>query len=161
MLYEKGKALENAINRAFRILGYTSENFNDGTLEIDHVIISPEGERFIGECEGKDTSAISIDKFRQLEENIQSDLQREEVEAPAIGILFGNGFRLTKPEDRSEQFTTKCLNSAKRGTILIRTPDLYKVAKYLSENKDDEYAKACRDAILAGKGSIVNFPNHA
>jgi hypothetical protein len=159
LLFEKGKVLEHAVNTALRILGYQSENFNDGNLEIDHVITSPDGGRFIGECEGRDSSAISIDKFRQLEENIQSDLQREEVEEPALGILFGNGFRLTKPEDRAEQFTTKCLSSAKRGTILIRTSDLYKVARYLSENKDDEYAKECREAILAGKGSIVNFPS--
>lgn len=159
LLFEKGKALELAVNTALKILGYQSENFNDGNLEIDHVITSPEGERFIGECEGKDTSAISIDKFRQLEENIQTDLQREEIEEPATGILFGNGFRLTKPEDRAEQFTTKCLSSAKRGTILIRATDLYKVARYLSENKDDKYAEACRNAIIAGKGSVVSFPS--
>lgn len=158
LLYEKGKALENAVNTALKILGYKSENFNDGNLEIDHVITSPEGKRFIGECEGKDSSAISIDKFRQLAENIQTDLQRDEVEDPAIGILFGNGFRLIKPEERTEQFTTKCLNSAKRGTILIRTVDLYLVAKYLKENTDEKYAKSCREAILASVGSIVKFP---
>ena len=62
------------------ILGYKAENYNDGNLELDHIVTSPEGDRFIGEAEGKDTSAINIDKFRQLAVNIQEDLQRDEVE---------------------------------------------------------------------------------
>jgi hypothetical protein len=41
-------------------------------------------------------------------DNIQADLQREETEKPATGILFGNGFRLVRPKDRPEQFTQKC-----------------------------------------------------
>lgn len=158
LLFETGKPLEQAVISALKILGYVAENYDDGELELDQVIVSPEGQRFIGECEGKDASAINIDKFRQLEENIQSDLQREEVGNPAIGILFGNGFRLAKPEERAEQFTAKCLNSAKRGTILIRTVDLYPIVKYLKQNNDVDYAAACRSAILAGVGSIVKFP---
>jgi hypothetical protein len=158
LLFETGKSLENAVTEALNFLGYSAENYNDGNLELDQVIVSPEKKRFIGECEGKDTSAVSIDKFRQLEENIQSDLQRDDVTEPAIGILFGNGFRLTKPEDRQEQFTTKCLTSAKRGTILVRTADLYPIVRYLRENKDDIFAKACRDAIAASKGTVVKFP---
>ena len=159
LLFETGKPLEQAVNLALKILGYQSENYNDGNLEFDNVILSPEGDRFIGECEGKDNTATNIDKFRQLEENIQSDLQREEVKEPAIGILFGNGYRLTKPQERAEQFTTKCLASAKRGTILIRTMDLYPVVKYIKQNGDLEYAKACRLEISASKGKIVNFPS--
>ncbi len=158
LLFETGKPLEQAVISALKILGYFAENYNDGELELDQVIVSPEGQRFIGECEGKDGSAINIDKFRQLEENIQSDLQREEVENQATGILFGNGFRLRKPEEREEQFTVKCLNSAKRGTILVRTADLYPIVKYLKQSKDANYAVACRSAILAGVGSIVKFP---
>lgn len=92
LLFEKGKILENAINIALETLGYIAKNYNDGNLELDHIIISPEGDRFIGESEGKDTSAINIDKFRQLSSNIQEDLQKEEIENPAVGILFGNGF---------------------------------------------------------------------
>lgn len=158
LLFGTGKPLEGAVIKSLRALGYSAENYDDGDLELDQVIVSPEGERLIGECEGKDNAAVNIDKFRQLAENIQADLQREEVSKPAVGILFGNGFRLTAPKDRQEQFTTKCLASAKRETILVRTTDLYPVVQYLRETNDRVYAKACREAIRAAVGGIVNFP---
>jgi len=159
LLFEKGKTLENAINLALEVLGFKAENYNDGNLELDHIITSPGGDRFIGEAEGKDTSAINIDKFRQLATNIQEDLQREEVENPAIGILFGNGFRLTKPSERAEQFTTKCINTAKSSNcVLMRTTDLFRVAKYIKESKNDNFAKSCRDVIKNSFGKIVEFP---
>ncbi len=159
LLFEKGKRLENAISAALQSLGYTTENFNDGNLEIDHVITSPEGDRFIGEAEGKDTSAVGIDKFSQLTRIVQEDLRREEVERPAIGVLFGNGLRLTEPSEREEQFTTKCITTAKSfNYILVRTTDLFWVAKYIKESKDSAFAKSCRDALKDAVGGIVNFP---
>lgn len=159
LLFEKGKILENAIIYALEILGYKAENYNNGDLEFDQVIISPDGDRFIGEAEGKDSSAVNIDKFRQLTANIQEDLQREEISSPAIGILFGNGFRLTKPSDRTEQFTVKCLNVAKSSNcVLVRTSDLFRAAKYVKESKNDSFAKNCRDAIKNGVGKIADFP---
>jgi hypothetical protein len=159
LLFEKGHHLENAIIDALAILGCQAENYNDGNLEIDQVINSPEGDRFIGEAEGKDNSAINIDKFRQLTSNIQEDLQREDVNSPAIGILFGNGYRLTRPSDRPEQFTDKCINTAKTSSCaLVRTSDLFLVAKYVKESRNGSFAKNCRDAIKNGVGKIVNFP---
>jgi hypothetical protein len=159
LLFEKGKNLENAINSALQILGYKAENYNDGNLELDHVILSPEGDKFIGEAEGKDTSAISIDKFRQLTLNIHEDAQREEVTEPAIGVLFGNGFRLKKPEEREEQFTTKCLVVAKTSNcILIRTSDLFMVTKYIKESGDVVFAESCRLVIKNSIGKVVTFP---
>jgi hypothetical protein len=159
LLFEKGKNLENAIILGLETLGYKAENYCEGLLEFDQVILSPDGERFIGEAEGKDTSAVNIDKFRQLASNIQEDLQRDEVEGPAIGILFGNGFRLTKPSIRAEQFTEKCINTAKSSNcILVRTPDLFRVAKYVQETEDASFAESCRSAIRNGVGEIVDFP---
>jgi hypothetical protein len=158
LLFGTGKPLEAAVITALQLLGYAAENYNDGELELDQVIISPEGGRFIGECEGKDNAAVNIDKFRQLADNIQTDLQRDEIETPAIGILFGNGFRLVHPNVRQEQVTQKCLTNAKRGTILVRTTDLYQICGYLQENDDETYKRACRDAILDAVGRIVKFP---
>jgi hypothetical protein len=114
--------------------------------------------RFIGECEGKDNSPVNIDKLRQLGDNIQADLQREGVEKPATGVLFGNGFRLTAPKERPEQFTQKCLASAKRGTILIRTMDLYQVVRYIQRTNDEAYKRQCRDAIVKSLGGVVELP---
>ena len=135
LLYEKGPALEIAILDALKILGYEAERYDDGSLELDSIIVSPEGSRCLGEAEGRDQAAIGVDKFRQLLGNIQEDLGREEVSEPAGGILFGNGFRLEAPDARHEQFTEKCLkNAAINSVALVRTTDLYQVAKYVLEN---------------------------
>lgn len=160
LLYENAKSLETAIENSLRLLGYKVENYRNGDLEIDHIIISPEGMRMIGESEGKDNSAIDISKFRQLESNINEDFERDDVDAPAKGILFGNGFRLTIPEKREEQFTQKCLTNAKRLNVaLVRSADLYKTIVYVLDNPADEiFKKACRQAIESTAGKIVNFP---
>ena len=160
LLFEKGKALENVVIYALEILGYKAENYDDGNLELDQVIISPEGDRFIGETEGKDKSAINIDKFRQLSANVQEDFKREEITTPAAGILFGNGFRITDSRKREELFTTKCVQAAKSfNHILVRTPDLFQVVKHIRESGDDDFAKSCRDAIKNSLGQIVEFPS--
>lgn len=163
LLYETGKSLEHAVSKALYILGYTkAESFCDGKLELDQVIVSPEGDRFIGECEGKDNGAINVDKFRQLNDSIYEDFQRDEIEEKAYGIIFGNPQRLTKPEDRVLTFTEKCINNAKReGVGLIKTIDLFKVAKYVSDTGDEEYARSCREAIKEQLGQIVVFPEIA
>lgn len=160
LLYETGKPLERAVSKALYILGYTeAENYSDGILELDQVIISPEGDRFIGECEGKDKSDISVDKFRQLHDSIQEDFAREDVDEMAMGLLFGNPHRLTEPDKRSSFFTDKCMNNASRaGIALIKTTDLYEVARYVSDSGDMEFAKKCRQAIKDQLGKVVKFP---
>jgi hypothetical protein len=160
LMYETGKPLEEVIEYALKLLRYSVTNFKEGALEIDHIITSPDGNRLIGEAEGKDTSAISITKFRQLESNINEDFEREEVDQPAAGILFGNGFRLTKPDKRGVQFTEKCLINAKKlSTVLVRTSDLYPLTIYLQYNpNDEEFKSKCRDVLESKSGSIAVFP---
>jgi len=160
LLFETGTPLEEAIKKTLTMLGYVVSNFRDGDLEIDHIIISPEGVRIIGEAEGKDTSAIDISKFRQLESNIGEDFEREEVSDPATGVLFGNGFRLIDPKDRSIQFTEKCFKNAQRlGIRLVQTADLYPIAIYLQDNpNDDDFKSACRKVLESSTGQLVVFP---
>lgn len=114
LLFEQGKPLENAVINALKILGYKAENYNDGDLEMDQVIISPENIRYIGENEGKDNKDINITKFRQLIDALNADFAREEVKEKAFGILFGNAERLIEPEKRKLDFTTKCKSGAER-----------------------------------------------
>jgi hypothetical protein len=161
LLYETGKPLEQAIEKTLRLLGYSVETLRVGDLEIDHVIISPTGKRMIGESEGKDNSAIDISKFRQLESNIGEDFERAGIDEPAKGLLFGNGFRLTVPNERAEQFTLKSLKNANRlGSALIRTADLYPVAVHLLNHPENEdFKAACRSAIEDTAGGIVEFPS--
>jgi hypothetical protein len=159
LLFEQGKPLENAVIKALRILGYKAENYNDGELEMDQVIISPEGNRYIGENEGKDNKDINITKFRQLIDALNADFARDEVKEKAFGILFGNAERLKEPEKRILDFTDKCKSGAEREKIaLVKTIDLFSVAKYLNENDDDDFKKDCREAIHKGLGEIVKFP---
>jgi hypothetical protein len=159
LLFEQGKPLENAVIKALHILGYEAENYNDGELELDQVIISPEKHRFIGECEGKDNKDINITKFRQLLESLNADFARDDVEEKALGILFGNPERLKDPTERTLDFTQKCKVGAGREKIaLIKTTDLFAVVNYLNENENEIFKKACRKSILDGLGKIVEFP---
>lgn len=159
LLFENGKALELAVTRALQLLGYTAENFNDGDLELDQIIESPEGQRFIGECEGKDNKDIDVSKFRQLLDGLNADFEKDTVNEKAFGLLFGNPQRLTEPCSRSLDFTAKCKSGAKREKIgLIRTSDLYNVCRHIIETDDDSFKKKCRAAILNGLGGIIQFP---
>jgi hypothetical protein len=159
LLFEQGKPLERVILDAMKILGFDARPFSDGESEFDGVFVSPEG-RCIGEAEGRDNRAINIDKFSQLERNLQEDFARDDVTEYAKGLLFGNAYRLKPVGEREAFFTEKCASAAKRvGAALIRTPDLFVPAKYLTENPSDrEYAKKCREVIFATSGDIVAFP---
>ena len=84
LLYEKGKPLEFAIIEALKTLGFVAAPFKDAHSEFDVVFESPEG-RLIGEAEGKDNKAVSVQKLRQLTMNAHEDLQRDEVTSPARG----------------------------------------------------------------------------
>lgn len=158
LLFEKGKPLEYAILDALRTIGFNVSQFEDGESEFDAVFESKEG-RLIGEAEGKDNKAINIDKLRQLALNVHEDLEREEINEPAKSVLFGNAYRLLPLDERPEPFTQKCLSaSVTSSTALVSTPDLFKVAKYLKDNKDVKFATKCRKTILSTTG-LVKFPD--
>lgn len=157
LLYEKGKPLEYAIIDALRVLGFTAAPYKEADSEFDVVFECTEG-RLLGEAEGKDTKAVNVDKLRQLAMNIHEDLQREEVSAPAKGVLFGNGYRLAPPDEREVQFTEKCIAAARSSsTALLTTSSLFVAVQFISEQADDDYAKRCREAILSGVG-LVTLP---
>ena len=161
LLYKKGKPLESAIVDALRLLGFSAKPYKDGSSEFDVVFESAEG-RLIGEAEGKDNKAINVDKLRQLMMNVYEDLKRGEVTTPAKGVLFGNGFRLAPLEERGAAFTEKCISAAQSSsTALVATLDLFRAARYLSDQQDDAYAAECRAAILnaAGLTSLPEEPS--
>lgn len=160
LLFESGHALEHAVTKALKILGYSAEGYDDGKLELDQIIISPEGDRFIGECEGKDSNHIDISKFRQLQDALNEDFAREEVSEKAFGILFGNPQRLMDPSSRTLDFTDKCKRGAEREKIaLVKTSDLFTITRYIQESKDEDYKIQCRNAIKQQLGTIVKFPD--
>jgi hypothetical protein len=159
LLYEQGKPLEAAVLEAMGLFGFEAAPFSDGESEFDGVFQSPEG-RCLGEVEGKDSRPVNIDKFSQLERNLQEDFARDEITEHAKGVLFGNAFRLTPVSERGDFFTAKCLSASKRiGAALVKTPDLFAPAKYLKENGDNAYAVLCRRAIFSASGGVVSFPS--
>lgn len=161
LLFETGKPLELAVLKALTILGYKAENYDDGDLELDQIILSPEGFRFIGECEGKDNKDIDVSKFRQLLDGLNADFEKESVTEKAFGLLFGNPQRLIPPNERTLDFTLKCKSGAQREKIgLIKTTDLFRVCKIVSEKGGEAFAKKCRDAINNQMGEIVIFPDY-
>lgn len=158
LLYEQGRPLERAVRDALATLGFSVQSYAADDSEFDVVFESGEG-RYLGEVEGKDNRAINIDKFSQLERNLQEDFARDEVDEYAKGVLFGNAERLKPPAERGAAFTAKCISAAKRvGAALVRTSDLFEPATYLRSNADPVYAQACREAIRSAEGSVVMFP---
>lgn len=160
LLFGNGHALEQAVIKSMELLGFQAERYQSDQSEFD-VVLEYDGQRFIGEVEGRDHKSIGITKMRQLAMNLKEDLRRDDVAVQARGILFGNDHRLIRPSDRpNECFTRKCLDAAKPdGTILIRTCDLFVVANYLSCTEDSRFAAACRDSIIRSNGSEVEFPS--
>lgn len=158
LLYEKGKPLEAAVREALQHLGFQVASFKAGNSEFDALFESQEG-RFLGEVEGKDNKSISVDKYSQLERNINEDFSRDDVTSMAKGVLFGNAYRLLPLDSRLDYFTEKVQEAAKRtGTVLVRTPDLFVIAKYLKQTPDPDFAKQCRQAIVVAAGRVVQFP---
>lgn len=159
LLYEQGPLLEAAILEALTLFGFQASKFSNGESEFDVILECSEG-RCLGEAEGKDNKPINIDKFSQLERNLQEDFAREDVSEFAKGVLFGNAYRLTPVHERGDFFTEKCLTAAKRLKVaLVRTPDIFRCAKYLKEQPEDQdFAKQCRTAIISTEGAIVSFP---
>ena len=159
LLYEQGPALEKAVLKAMRLMGFDAKHYHDSESEFDLVFECGEG-RYIGEVEGRDKKAIGIDKMRQLEVNIHEDFARDKVSDHAKGILFGNAYRLFSLSERPEKnFTAKCLKAAERnGTVLIRTCELFFVAKALADQPDSDLAAACRKTIFDTVGREVRFP---
>ena len=159
LLFEQGKPLEAAVLQAMKILGFKADRFADGQSEFDGLFLSAEG-RCLGEVEGKDNKAINIEKFSQLERNLQEDFARDELSEHAKGVLFGNAFRLKSPVERGDFFTEKCVSAARRiQAALVKTTDLFVVAKYVKEQPTEaKFAKSCREAIFAAAGTVVVFP---
>jgi hypothetical protein len=159
LLYETGHPLEGAVLEALRLLGFTAEGYRDLDSDFDAVFVDPEGDRLIGEAEGKNDKAVNIDKLDQLERNVREDFEKRTDSNYAKGVLFGNASRLVPLEQRVEFFTAKCIAGAKRsGIALVRTPDLFPIARYLKEHPDTVFAKNCRAAILNTSGTVVAFP---
>jgi hypothetical protein len=160
LLYEKGSALEKVVLTAFELMGFKAKSRKEGGVEHDAILESPEGLAAV-EIEGKDDDPIRIDKVDQLQRVVDEDFRVRDDDTYAKGILVGNPYRLTPPDEREDPpFTDKVQTAAKHKRFgLLATVDLFKaVVRILDDPTDEEFKKACRTAILAGKGNRIGFP---
>lgn len=158
LLFAQGKQLESAVRAALVELGFAVTTYQSADSEFD-VVFEADGFRYIGEVEGKDEKAINVNKISQLERNVAEDFQRDEIEQPAIGVLFGNSHRLTELTARGDFFTDKVRTSAKRtGSRLVRTTDLFHALKEYREQPSAETAAKFRNAFHQQTGTEVKFP---
>ncbi|MCY4575529.1 MAG: hypothetical protein OXC55_02835 [Chloroflexi bacterium] len=159
LLFAQGKQLEDAVIRALKVMGVEAIGVAEGDSEFD-AIFTIDGRRVLGEVEGRDSAAINIDKITQLERNVAEDFAREETTEHAHGVLFGNPERLVSPDKRERTFTQKCMTSAKRnGFALVLTHKMFEAVRYIEATGDLDYAAKCRDAIIATRGVVVEFPS--
>ncbi len=160
LLFEQGTPLEDSVNESLKALGYNVSNYKKDSLEIDHIISSPENDFFIAESVGINNGFVDSTKVYQLHTHIDAYLHsQDEILVAPIGILFVNGFRLTYPNKRSNQFAQGVLENAQIFRyILIQTIDLFNITKYVLDSGDIEFAKKCREVIKNGQGKIVEFP---
>jgi hypothetical protein len=158
LLYESGPALENAILEALDLLGLEASRNGDAQSNLD-AVFAWNGHRFLVEAKGEDAQAVDVDKISQLERELSEDYASAETAEYAKGILFGNAYRLQELADRKDYFTDKCVATAQRiKAALVRTPDLFQVARYAKESGDADFSKKCIEAILAAEGGVVEFP---
>ncbi|MDP3445092.1 MAG: hypothetical protein Q8T08_19700, partial [Ignavibacteria bacterium] len=156
LLYEQGFELEELVIKAFRLFGFKAENRKLDDIEHDMIFESEEG-RGIAELEGKDNDAIHISKLDQLNRAVDEDF--ELMGNFPQGILIGNHYRFTKPENRKDAFTEKVHIVAKKKSFgLLNTCEIFYAVDYLQRNPDDnEFRISCRTKILKITGEEIKL----
>lgn len=153
LLFEQGPELESIIIKAFQLLGFKAKTRKQDDLEHDIVFDSPEG-RGIAEVEGKDNDAIHIGKLDQLNRVIDEDFDLTGTYPQ--GVLIGNHYRLTKPENRKDPFTEKVHIVANKKSInLLKTTTIYEMVDLILKDPSNENLKSkFRKLILTTSGEI-------
>ncbi len=156
LLFEQGDLLEKAVINSLKILGFKAEKREVGDFDHDVVFESKEG-KGIAEVEGKDKDCIHIKKLDQLSRVVDEDFHING--EYSTGVLIGNHYRLLKPEERKEPFSTKVQKSAERKLFkLLTTLELFKAIQYIFKNpKDKDFKKNCRIKILKQVGKEIKF----
>ncbi len=156
LLFEQGAELEELVISSFRLFGFESFNRKVDDLEHDVVFSSEEG-KGLAEIEGKDNDAIHISKLDQLNRAVDEDF--ELTENYPQGVLIGNHYRFTKPENRKEAFTEKVhIVASKKSFGLLTTYEIYKAVKFILDKPDDEeFKENCRLKILKTTGEEIQL----
>jgi len=158
LLSGKGGNLETSVRSALELMGFDTCEYKDEQHQFD-AVFEADGQRYVGECEGRDNKQVDVGRLSQAMRCVAEDLALREVGKVAIGVLFGNGQRLLPLGERSAAFTDKVLAAAKQqGIRLIETPDLFRVTLAIRDGAGPDFAERCRNAIKESTGGLVVFP---
>ena len=149
LLFGTGKTvLEPIVRSALRLLGFQVPEPESYEGEWDAEIREPESARTaLVEIEGSE-NAINIDKYRQLNEYVDSEALQGRNHK---GILVGNGFKSTDPSapERQQQFTDAVIRGAERNHFsLVPTTELFRAVCKVLENPDEREKNKIRNSIL-------------
>ena len=162
LLYGSGKfVLEPQVRQALELFGFqvtrkpTEYEIDE---EYDAVLHSSEFEMgAIAEVEGRDNKPINLGKYRQLLDKV--DRARSETDNKYTGILIGNAYRLSPPEERDNQFTERALHRCEdQNYAAVTTTELYKAVQKVLENpKDKTFKEKIRSKLIASSGFTTLF----
>lgn len=163
LLFAKDKQLEDAVNMAFSILGAEVKEYENKpeALQIDSYI-KYNGSILLGDAKGHDRWATNSD-ISQMSSNRNHffNLVCGENDDMPKGLVVVNSFRKEELVNRKKQecCTHKALKVAEADNIaIIWAPDLFEVAKKVTDTKNKNYAKSCMEAILNTSSGLVDFP---
>ena len=164
LLYATGNQLEVSVNAALNILGAKSEEYSNQkeSLQIDN-LIHYNNSIFVGEDKGLDGFSNN-DDVGQLISNANQyyDMECSSEEDVPQKILFINSERKKELTERKKEncCSDKVKKLLKANSILVVwTPDLFFVAKYVKDTNDKEFAQKCMDCLFQNKYGIVSFPD--
>jgi len=144
LLYEKGKrTLEPLVREAFKLMGF---NVIDPKQEEYDLYIKEKDLMIIGEIEGTDNSPIDIDKYRQLLDYVESEINKG---VKCMGILIGNAYKDINPTERQEQFSQHAIKGCERQRFCrITTYQLFKIVKKIFSGIDAPKLEKIRKNII-------------
>jgi len=127
LLYEKGKrTLEPLVREAFKLIGFNVLGPDKYEEEYD-LYIKEKDLMIIGEIEGTDNSLIDVDKYRQLLDYVEMELEKGR---KCKGILIGNAYRIKDPVERESQFSAHAIKRCEhQGFCRITTYQLFEIVK--------------------------------
>jgi len=150
LLYSSGKfVLEPAVRRALRILKFTVKEPEEYAGEWDISMVDSQGRYYVGEVEGPE-GAVDFDKLRQL---LAYVLEQGKDNPDCRGVLIGNGYRSTPPEERPLQFTEHVIkNSEKHDCALVPTTELFRAVCAVLANPAPELIQEIQQSIFEARG---------
>lgn len=127
LLYEKGKrTLEPLVREAFNLMGFNVIDPERYKEEYD-LYIKEKDLMIIGEIEGTDSSLIDIDKYRQLLDYVEYEIDKG---VKCKGILIGNAYKDINPTERQEQFSQHAIKRCEDQRFCrITTYQLFEIVK--------------------------------